>query len=117
MIEVRVATKIDQEVNILQSGFRPKMGTTEGTFNLRTKCERALEVGKEVHIYVSLTIPKKANRTSSLLPIIKKRKCQYFLHAIRARSIQKLLLKGKIEGKRGQGRPRDTWMKKKSKNG
>jgi len=60
---------------------------------------------------------KKANTTSSLLPTIKKRKCQYFGHVIRARSIQKLLLEDKIEGKRGQGRPRATWMKKTSKNG
>ena len=54
---------------------------------------------------------KMANTTSSLLPTIKKRKCQYFGHVIRARSIQKLLLEGKIEGKRGRGRPRVTWMK------
>ena len=52
-----------------------------------------------------------ANATSSLLPTIKKRKCQYFGHLIRARSIQKLLLEGKIDGKRGWGRPRVTWMK------
>ena len=51
MIEVRVATKIDQEVNILQSEFRPIMGTREGIFNLRTICETALEVGKEVHMF------------------------------------------------------------------
>ena len=50
IIQVRTAAKIDQEVSIVQSGFRPKMGTTEGTFNLRTICERTLEVGKEVHI-------------------------------------------------------------------
>ena len=63
MIEVRVATKIDQEVNILQSGFRPKMGTREGTFNLRTICERALEVGKEVHIcFIDYTKEGKYNK-------------------------------------------------------
>ena len=52
-----------------------------------------------------------ANTTSSLLPTIKKRKCPYFGHVIRARSIQKLLLEDKIEGKRGRGRPLITWMK------
>ena len=63
MIEVRVATKIDQEVNILQSRFRPKMGTREGTFNLRTICERALEVGKEVHIcFIDYTKEGKYNK-------------------------------------------------------
>ena len=54
---------------------------------------------------------KMANTTSSLLPTIKKRKCPYFGHVIRARSIQKLLLEGKIEGKRERGRPRATRMK------
>ena len=63
MIEVRVATKIDQEVNILQSGFRPKTGTREGTFNLRTIFERALEVGKEVHIcFIDYTKEGKYNK-------------------------------------------------------
>ena len=41
------------------------------------------------------------NTASSLLSTVKKRKYQYFGH-VRARSIQKLLLEGKIEGKRGQ---------------
>ena len=35
----------------VQSGFRPKMSTREGIVNLRTICERALEVGKEVHMF------------------------------------------------------------------
>ena len=51
------------------------------------------------------------NTASSLLPTIKKRKCQYFGHVIRARSIQKLLPEGKIEGKRERERLRITWMK------
>ena len=50
------------------------------------------------------------NTASSLLPTIKKRKCQYFGH-VRARSIQKLLLEDKIEGKRERERLRITWMK------
>ena len=38
IIQVRIATKIDQEVNILQSGlFRSKTDRWEKVFNLRTK--------------------------------------------------------------------------------
>ena len=44
VIQRRVTDKIDQEVSHLQSGFRPGVGTREGIFNLRTLCERALEV-------------------------------------------------------------------------
>ena len=34
----------------LQSGFRPGTGTREGIFNLRTICERAAGVQKDVYI-------------------------------------------------------------------
>ena len=36
----------------------------------------------------------------------KKRKCQYFGHIIRGVGIQRLLMKGRINGRRGRGRPR-----------
>ena len=50
VIQVRITTKINKEVSELQSGFRSGMGMTEGILNLRSLCERALEVGKEVYI-------------------------------------------------------------------
>ena len=40
-----------------------------------------------------------------------KRKLQYFGHVIRSGKIQRLLMDGKIEGSRGRGRPRRTWVK------
>ena len=40
---------------------------------------------------------------------IKKRKLQHFGHLTRQNGIQRLLLKGKIEGKRGCERPRMMW--------
>ena len=40
-----------------------------------------------------------ANTTSLLLPTIKKRKCQYFGHVVRARSIQKNYWKAKLKGR------------------
>ena len=55
-------------------------------------------------------VSRMVNTASSLLPTIKKRKCQYFGH-VRARSLQKLLLEDKIEGKRERERLRITWMK------
>ena len=50
IIQVRITAKINKEVSELQSGFRSGMGIREGIFNLRSICERALEVGKEVYI-------------------------------------------------------------------
>ena len=42
----------------------------------------------------------------SLLNTIKKRKCQYFGHIIRGDGVQRLLMEGRINGRRGRGRPR-----------
>ena len=42
--------KIDREVSRLQSGFKSGTGTREGIFNLRTICERSLELHKDVYI-------------------------------------------------------------------
>ena len=44
-----MANKIDKEVSRVQSGFRPGTGTREGVFNLRTICERATDVQKDVY--------------------------------------------------------------------
>ena len=49
-IQQRMANMIDKEVSRLQSGFRPGTGTREGIFNLRTICERATDVQKDVYI-------------------------------------------------------------------
>ena len=45
-----MANKIDKDVSRLQSGFRPGTSTREGIFNLRTICERATDVQKDVYI-------------------------------------------------------------------
>ena len=50
------------------------------------------------------------NSKRQLLSIIAKRKCKYFGHIIRQNSLQRQLLEGKNEGKRGRGRPRATWI-------
>ena len=47
IIQVGITAKINKEVSELKSGFRSGMGTRD---NLRSICERALEVGKEVYI-------------------------------------------------------------------
>ena len=49
----------------------------------------------------------KTNRSLKLE--IKQRKIRYFGQIIRADKIQKALLTGKVEGKRGRGRSRRTW--------
>ena len=50
IIQVRITAKINKGVSKSQNGFRSGMGTREGNFNLRSICERALEIGKEVYI-------------------------------------------------------------------
>ena len=45
----------------------------------------------------------------SLLNTIKKRKCQYFGNIIRGDGLQRLLMEGRINGRRGRGRPRTMW--------
>ena len=49
----------------------------------------------------------KTNRSLKLE--IKQRKIRYFGHIVRADKIQRALLTGKVEGKRGRGRPRRAW--------
>ena len=48
----------------------------------------------------------------SLLNTIKKRKCQYFGPIIRGDGVQRLLMEGRINGRRGRGRPRTMWTDK-----
>eukprot|EP00112_Aurelia_sp_Birch-Aquarium-sp1_P000311 Seg1027.2 transcript_id=Seg1027.2/GoldUCD/mRNA.D3Y31 product="putative transposon-derived protein F52C9.6" protein_id=Seg1027.2/GoldUCD/D3Y31 len=53
---------------------------------------------------------QKMNTKRSLINTIKQRKCAYFGHLIRGDGLQRLLLEGKFNGKRGRGRPRSTWF-------
>ena len=46
----------------------------------------------------------------SLITSVKKRKLDYFGHLIRNDGLQRELLEGKIDGRRGRGRPRLSWM-------
>ena len=57
----------------------------------------------------NITVLERAKTTRSLEMKIMQRKVKYFGHIIRADKIQKTLLTGKVEGKRGRGRPRRTW--------
>ena len=51
-----------------------------------------------------------ANTKRSLLSNIKERKLKYFGHIVRAQGIHRMLLEGRINGKRSRGRPRTTWF-------
>ena len=46
----------------------------------------------------------------SLLVTAKQRKAAFFGHIMRKNGLQRLLLEGKLNGKRGRGRPRLLWM-------
>ena len=50
VIEQRIVKKIDNEVSRLQSGFRSGSVTREGIFNLRTVCEWAIDLDKDLYI-------------------------------------------------------------------
>ena len=52
---------------------------------------------------------KKVNAKRYVVPTIKLRKISYFGHMVRRDNIHRLLLEGKIEGKRPRGRPRTEW--------
>ena len=54
------------------------------------------------------TVLEVAKTNRSLKLEIKQRQIRYFGHIIRADKIQKALLTGKVEGKRGRGQPRRT---------
>ena len=45
----------------------------------------------------------------SLMNNIKKRKMEYFGHIIIKGALQREIMDGKIDGKRGRGRPRQSW--------
>ena len=46
-----------------------------------------------------------------LLTIVKKRKMQFYGHTNRAGNLATTILQGSVDGKRGRGRPRTTWLK------
>ena len=49
-------------------------------------------------------------KNKEMLNIIKRRKLTYYGHISRHDSMQKDILEGKIEGTRGRGRPRKSWI-------
>ena len=46
-----------------------------------------------------------------LLTIVKRRKMQFYGHINRAGNLATTILQGPVDGKRGRGRPRTTWLK------
>ena len=53
--------------------------------------------------WTSLT---KDEKQKIIIKYYQKRKCQYFGHIIRGDGVQRLLMEGRINGRRGRGRPR-----------
>ena len=50
-------------------------------------------------------------KTSHLMEQLKKQKLGYFGHIKRHDTLEKTILEGKLEGRRGRGRPRRSWDK------
>ena len=49
-------------------------------------------------------------RSRHLLAEVKKRQLKYYGHVRRHESLQKVVLEGKIDGKRARGKPRKSWI-------
>merc|ERR1711963_998821 len=49
IIQNRLAKKIDEEINIVQAGFRPNRGTRDHIFNLRNIIEKCREYNKNLY--------------------------------------------------------------------
>ena len=49
IIQNRLAKKIDEEINIVQAGFRPNRGTRDHIFNLRNIIEKCREYNKDLY--------------------------------------------------------------------
>lgn len=58
----------------------------------------------------NLAVLKLVGSNKSIINIIKERKIKYCGHILRHDSLQKELLEGKVNGKRGRGRPRKRWF-------
>ena len=71
---------------------------------------RMLKISYTDHITNQEVLRRVKERKPSLVSSLIKRKTQYFGHAIRKDKIQKLLITGKINGRRSRGRPRRTWV-------
>ena len=49
IIQKRLAKKLDEEINIVQAGFRPNRGTRDHIFNLRNILEKCREYNKDLY--------------------------------------------------------------------
>ena len=72
---------------------------------------RMLKISYQQHIS-NESILVGLNVKPQLMKMVKERKCKYFGHIVRGEryEYQRLLLEGTVDGKRGRGRPRNTWF-------
>ena len=79
---------------------------------------RMLKISYQQHIS-NESILVGLNVKPQLMKMVKERKCRYFGHIVRGEryEYQRLLLEGTVDGKRGRGRPRNTWFSKTSETG
>ena len=71
-------------------------------------CRRVLRVSRR-ECRTSGEVLNRMRAKRSLLNVIKKGKCQCFGHIVRGNGVQRLLMEGRINGRRGRGRPRTMW--------
>ena len=57
----------------------------------------------------NVEVLRRAGTGMQLQKVVKRRKLQFFGHLVRRDGFERLLLDGRMAGKRGVGRPRDSW--------
>jgi hypothetical protein len=54
---------------------------------------------------------QQTNVKERLKDTIRKRKLKFCLHVMRHNTLQRVILEGQVEGRRGRGKPRPTWWR------
>ena len=70
---------------------------------------RMMKISYEEHVS-NEEVLRRTGSKRSLKETIMKRKLAYFGHVVRAERLQRQLMDGRVEGERGRGRPRRTWI-------
>ena len=70
---------------------------------------RMMKISYEEHVS-NEEVLRRTSSKRSLKKTIMKRKLAYFGHVVRAEKLQRQLMDGRVEGERGRGRPRITWV-------
>ena len=109
------------KIKMLESVIWPVALYSCETWTLRKEDERRIEAfemwGLRKILRVSWfqhisneEVLRRTRRARRLLGLVKTRKLRFFGHVVRSEGLQRDLMDGYVDGKRGRGRPRKKWM-------